>query len=425
MVNVEKVAEKVFGILKGLGYQIKMYSAEGNETVDPAESRRFYSIDPTVMITVDEENNTLQLNKSVVLSLDDVSTLLHSLRDLANKNLMNYSVRDYGKQIEPRDFAYQAKILRNKHMEKVDEGLSKLTGSKRVSYQTCEDVRIVVRHKQPIDENIRGSRSRGIQTIFLEHNDERFRFPYNSLNGARAMARHLSEGGTMSDKIGSYIIESLDRLTKLVEFLRYVNTNKLINEETETTVGTLRENVSMIKSELKRFTGKHTYESIKTRILEQGEVVIEENDLDSLRDSFTVKRFDEKYVDVLPIVNRIVQEKNLFLRRIEESSKNPIKISPNGTTSSAILEFASEHAMIGHKLSDLANRIQENDELSHYILDISNKICKEGEISSFEKEIVRNVIENCMMTSKKKKSGQLKECRQYSNYFNRYKYLFV
>ena len=49
---------------------------------------------------------------------------------------------------------------------------------------------------RPVNEEQRGARSRNISSIFVENAEgERFKYPYKHLNGARAMARHVSHGG--------------------------------------------------------------------------------------------------------------------------------------------------------------------------------------------------------------------------------------
>ena len=51
MLSSELVAEKMFKILKGNGHDLKLYTDEGADTVDPAEARRFFMIDTGTMIS--------------------------------------------------------------------------------------------------------------------------------------------------------------------------------------------------------------------------------------------------------------------------------------------------------------------------------------------------------------------------------------
>ena len=110
--------------------------------------------------------------------------------------------------------------------ETVKESFSKMFGSSKTSQQTLENVRILVRHKVPVSEEVRGSRTRHISSIFLECNGERMRFQHNYLPGARAMAQHMAHGGSMGDKVGSYIIESTGNLlNKSFNYVTRINSS--------------------------------------------------------------------------------------------------------------------------------------------------------------------------------------------------------
>ena len=42
MISGDKIAENIFKILKGNGYDIKIFTDEGETTIDPNSARRFY-----------------------------------------------------------------------------------------------------------------------------------------------------------------------------------------------------------------------------------------------------------------------------------------------------------------------------------------------------------------------------------------------
>ncbi len=230
MVEMDTLAGKVFALLKGNGLQIKIFDDEGAEITDPSAGRRFFVASPNIMVTIDEDNNSIQFSKGADVD-DSINKLQKNIRKIADEFLMNSDIKVFGKAIQPRDYAYQAKMKKGSNMNTLAESLSRMFGSARTSQQTLENVRILVKHKTPVDENVRGSRSRHISAIFLESGGERFRFPHNYLPGARAMAQHMAHGGTFGDKVGSYISESTGNLLKLQSFNRYVTTNKLINED--------------------------------------------------------------------------------------------------------------------------------------------------------------------------------------------------
>lgn len=430
MVNVNDLAEKIFSLLKGYGHQVKLYDANGNETVDPSESRRMFAMDAGMMVTLDEELNELQLSIGADHDLNDTRKLQSVLRRFANEYLMNYTVKEFDKSIQPRDFSYQAKIHRNREMENVAEAsLSRLGGSKKTSHQTLENVKILVKHKQAVDEDKHGARSRNIQAIFLERDGERFRFPSKNLGAARSMARHMHNGGQMNDTIGEHIIEKTQQLTKLKEFYRYVKSNRLVNEDSDGIVSTIYESIQVINGDLKRLAGVKTYEAMASKI-ESSEAghIAEDDNVSTLRDMFTVKRFDEKFDDVLPLVNQLVNEKNCYLGRIEEASGSEITVAQQNTSLASMLEFASDKARLGYQLSEVASRIIENGELSSYLSTVGKKLCQEGELSAFESQIVRSALGNLVPQQinevEDDELENIQESVNFTKFFDKYTYTF-
>lgn len=494
MVALDNLANKIFSLLKGNGLKIKIFDNEGAEITDPALGRRFFVIDPNLMVTIDEDGNRIEFSKGSSVG-DSVNTLQKNIRKIADEFLMNSDIKVFGKAIQPRDYAYQAKQQKDsvmnestnsqllgkvlheleyfayvsaqalsdnipgsdpnqvqqvlnklvqdgkvhtrhgtdqkpmygKNMEEaITESFSKMFGSIKTSQQTLENVRILVKHKTPVDENVRGSRSRHISAIFLESNGERFRFPHNYLPGARAMAQHMAHGGTMGDKVGTYISESTGNLLKLQSFNRYVTTNKLINEDSSGIIETVKENIETIRTELRKITGVKTYETVKARLETFEREALSEDDTSTLKDLFTIRRFDEKFEGVLPIIKQLVQEKDTFHKRIEEAAAGTVLIRRESINTTPMFEFASENARLGFKINELALRIMENDELSGFVNKIGTKLCKEGTVNDFEKAVLAQVLENVQIAERAAvENKDIKESLDLSSYFDRYDYIFM
>ena len=547
MTEINTLAGKLFSLLKGNGLQVKIFNQEGIETTNPNAGRRFFIAKPNLMVTIDEDSNSIEFSKGANVD-SSVNSLQKNIRKIADEFLMNTDIKVFGKTIEPRDFAYQAKmekgdtmmennmkphnhqlvgqiinVIRNfgeaedaaiaeelnvhlsevrpilnklirdgkikaeqpfghpvyslsmdeaiteeskhkkeiakkrkeqekreekdlldreaKHGESyhygtakvvktgtdsIKESFSKMFGSLKTSHQTLENVRILVRHKTPVDENVRGSRSRHISAIFLECNGERMRFQHNYLPGARAMAQHMAHGGTFTDKVGSYINESVGQLLKLQSFNRYVTTNKLINEDSSGIIETIKENIETLRTELKKLTGTKTYETVKARLETFEREPLSEDDTSQLKDLFTIRRFDEKFEEVLPIVKQLVQEKDTFFKRIEEAAASPVLLRRESINTTPMFEFASENARLGFKLSEFALRIVENNELSGFINKIGTKLCKEGVVNDFERAVLKQVLENAKVekqTIETKKD--IKESLDLESYFDRFDYKFM
>lgn len=367
------------------------------------------------------------------LTSSDIASILRNKPEYQNKNtthltpVLNQLVKTGKIKAERPTNSWDGdEILYSTAMEEaIMEGFSKMFGSLKSSQQTLENVKILVRHRTPIDENIRGSRSRQISAIFLECDGERRRFPFAYLPGARAMAQHMAHGGAMDDKVGAYITESTGQLLKLQSFNRYVTTNKLINEDSSGIVETVNENIQTLRTELKKLTGTKTYETVKARIETFERETLAEDDVSQLKDLFTIRRFDEKFEEVLPIVKQLIQEKDTFHKRIEEAAGNVVLLRRDAISTTPMFEFASENAEMGFKINELALRIVENDELAGFVNKIGTKLCKEGVVNEFERAVLRQVLENAEIAKTVgSKKQEIKESAQLSSFFDKYDYNF-
>lgn len=310
--------------------------------------------------------------------------------------------------------------------ETVMENFSKMFGTMKTSRQTFENVKILVKHRKPVNEEIRGSRARYISAIFLECNGERFKFKENYLPGARAMARHLAHGGLMSDKVGNYITESTTQLLKLQSFNRYVTTNKLINEDSSGIIDIIKENINNLKTEIKKLSGVKTYEAVKARIETFERENLSEADVSDLKELFTIKRFDEKFEEVLPIVKQLVQEQDSYHRRIEEAAANSVRIRKENINLTPVLEFTSENAKLGYKISELSAKILENSELSEFVGKVGSKISRNSEINAFERAILEQVFQNLkVVEDAPKKVSEICESVELEKFFDKFDYRFL
>ena len=508
MTNYEDLSKNVFAALKGSQLDIQMFDKNGFDTINPKQARRFFVLNPNIMITVNEEtedsDGSVVFNKGASADSPSIESMQRRIQNIVKKEpTVNFKIETFGKDIEPKDFADEAKLSKDAIMENdlrprnhllisqiknmvrvfggsiseadltsnlgimdlseiaptlkdlVDKGelvlkrdkhghplysnpkldmmpsaglqesFSRWFGSRKVSRQVIENVRILVKHSRPVSEEVKGSRTRQIAEIFLECNGERFRFKENYLPGARAMARHLSFGGSMTDKVGTYITESTTQLLKLSSFNRYVLNNRLINESSSGIVEIVKENIETLRLELRKLAGSKTYESVKARLETFEKQPLAEDDVSQLKDLFTIRRFDEKFEEVLPIVKQLIQEKDTYHKRIEEAAGQPILLKRGTIDSAPVFEFASNHARLGYKLNELALRIVENQELSEFITKIGSRVSKEGKINAFERAVLNQVFENATFEKAKSASAPIKESQEIEYFFNKYERVFL
>ena len=195
--------------------------------------------------------------------------------------------------------------------DSVMEGYSPATGSMKTSYiQLPENTKLIIKHTKGVNEEVRGSRSRNIRALFIENSaGERFRFPHKYLQGAKAMANHVSKGGTPYDAIGESITKLCTEVAQCSQFLRHVRTNKLTNEGNENIVETVKQKLKEFKNTVKSLQTSRGYNNYQVPTT----AIVEEKDKESvdLTDKFMYNTFETANMDaVLETVARIVKEKD-------------------------------------------------------------------------------------------------------------------
>lgn len=395
MINYGTVATKIFRVLKGNGYSIKTYTFDGAETIDPEEARWFYVTDPNMMILLDDAEDEIKMNKNATLSLDVYGTCLVQIKQIASHYILNFTMRNFGKEVKPKEFSYMAK-KKKKEQDKLkqvqESSFSKLRGSQKTSIQALEGVKIVVKHFESVSDDKRGDRSRKIKDIFIEHNGERQKLPVANLRCARAMARHVQHGGTFTDVLGEHIVQTTLKLKDLVEFSKYTKKSNMVNEQTSEIMDMVREGIYSMMGDLESISKSNSYMSSKCRI-ESNQAICEQEDTMDIKQMFTSEQIDSRVEKVLPTLGEMMSANKQKMIRIQEASLNTIYcdriISEN-----VGIEYSSKKIKLGNDLLDISSNIVENAELSGYIVKIGEKLISEGTITDFEKQIVKNVFEN-------------------------------
>jgi hypothetical protein len=193
----------------------------------------------------------------------------------------------------------------------IAEGYTPATGSLKTSYiQLPENTKLIIKHSKGVNEEVRGSRSRNIKALFIENSaGERFRFPQKYLQGAKAMANHVSHGGTPYDAIGESIIKLCEDVAQCSQFLRHVRTNKLVNENNEYIVETIKAQLKEFKNTVKGLQTVKGYNNYQA----QASTIVEEKDAETvdITGKFMYNTFKTANMDaVLETVARIVKERD-------------------------------------------------------------------------------------------------------------------
>ena len=324
-INLDNIATKVMKLMQGSGLQMKMFDATSGKSVAvPSEARFFYVKEPNMMVHIDDNTQELKfhIGEDVDIDNESVNNMMTQLKTMARTNMLDFDIRSFGKHIEPKNYAYKVEQNKEQTMnDQVNEGMGPLSGSSRTSRQTLENVRLILKHRAPVNEESRGSRSRDITAIFVETGEgERFKYPFIHLNGARAMAKHVSTGGVPHDIVGEAIVELSDNLSRLKEFMGVVNKQKLVNETNRSDVWNVKCSMNSIKETVKRIQGVKGYANFVEGIAlkeETEQQEISEEAVDTFVQKFTKSTFEESLRDIFPLLHK-VNEEELENRRLNQ-----------------------------------------------------------------------------------------------------------
>jgi len=387
-VNIAATAEKVFNILKGFGFGVDSFSADGKQVIDPTRATRFVVTDPNILVRIDYQTETVILNTSEDLADHKVRTML---KDIAHDYLMKFDYKVFGKKIKARGESQDIAHQTEKDMADIKEGFDTMSGSSKTSYQSLDNVKIVVKHKKAVNEEVRGSRSRNIHSIFIQRGDERFKLPENNLAMARAMARHVQKGGEVFDENATSIIEMAQDLKKLREFVNYVRTAKIMNEDNAEYVQLAVENIENIKNTFKKLSGAKTYESTIENLTTTSIELSEDDDAD-LRDKFTVSHFDDKVGNVLGQLKSLSLKKTAFESYITKAVANESFANLKDLLrENDLVDFATPEARLGHQVNQLSFSANDS-KLSAYLQGVSKKITSGGQLNQFEYGTIKSCL---------------------------------
>jgi hypothetical protein len=182
-----------------------------------------------------------------------------------------------------------------------------------MSYQKLMDTRLIIKHSQALSDDMQpGARSRNISALFVENQDgERFKYPFIHLSGARAMQRHVANGGVPYDDLGKSIINMSEQIAQLKSFGNYVNRNDLMNNQTNNIVERSQQQLNMMREQLARLAKQTHYEVYKETFQPQAALEVPQEVVEDFTEKFTVKNFKEDIKSVFPVLYRLMKESEL------------------------------------------------------------------------------------------------------------------
>ena len=225
-----KTSSDLFNKIRSQFRNIQIGDSTGQPTADPQLAVFFdfefaEDADTFGRVSVslaDGENMKVFYNRDLVSKIDEDSrdewyAFLKELKDFAVEHQLAFDVRDITKSnLTKQDYKHLADTNATINTDEMSEEINRittlagvnelnqepkpfkpikegLTGTSKSSYENLDKTRLIIRHSGPVDETVPGSRSRHINSLYIENEDgERFKYPITHLAGARAMTRHVA-----------------------------------------------------------------------------------------------------------------------------------------------------------------------------------------------------------------------------------------
>jgi hypothetical protein len=393
---INNISTDLFYKVRSRFQGLKLGNETGEITINPEEAR-FFDFDYQenknaighVSISLAEPNSMkVYFSTGITEAMDDGQKknwygFLKELRMFAKRRLMAFDTRDIAKDnLDRRDYEFLSQYSKPKNQQNtvttpVGESImseSALYGSKTVSYQKLMDTRLIIKHSQAVmDDAAPGARSRNISGLFVENQDgERFKYPFIHLAGARAMQRHVANGGVPYDDIGKSIVNMSEEIAQLKSFGNYVVRNDLMNSDTNNVVERSAEQLNRLREQIKAMSKQSHYEQYRESFQAQTQEEVPQEFVEEFTEKFTVRNFKEDIKNVFPVLYRLMKESDIgyddivAMTTTEQETVEDVELGENNEFDrfeSWVMGLGEESAIQSQDPDEQATAIQQLQEL--------------------------------------------------------------
>jgi hypothetical protein len=365
-----KNSQDLFNKIRSQFANIRLGDENGAATADP-QGAVFFEFEfaedadtfGSVSISLaDGESMKVYYNRDLVSKIDEDSrdewyAFLKELKDFAVEHQLGFDVRDITKNnLTKQDYENLADTNKTVNTGEMSEELARitklagvekapvaegLTGTSKSSFENLEKTKLIIRHKGKVDETVPGARSRQIQSLYIENEDgERFKYPLTHLAGARAMQRHVANGGRPHDEFGQHIIQTSEDIAKLNSFSRYVTNKDQLNDNAGDIIEQTKMKLENLRGYMKNLSKQSHYEAASKDFKTAEEQILDDETVNKLREKFTMKNLDNRVEDALPIINKIMSE-------LEATKQEPVnELDPGDEPIDAPIQPPVDHGAI-------------------------------------------------------------------------------
>ena len=436
-----KTSTDLFNKIRSQFSNIRIGDENGAATADPGMATFFefeFKEDSdtfgSVSISIAEDGiMKVFYNRNLVDKIDEDSkdewyAFLKELKDFAIEHQLRFDVRDITKTaLSKQDYQNLADTNKTVNTDEMSEELNRitklagvevkegLTGTARRSYENLEKTRLIVRHTGKVDEEVPGSRSRRIESLYIENEDgERFKYPLTHLAGARAMMRHVANGGRPHDEFGEHIIKTSENIAQLNSFSRYVSHKDQLNDTAGDIIEKTKLKLENLREYVKNLAKQSHYEAASKDFKTGDDIVVDDETINALKDKFTLRNLDNRVEDALPLIHKVMQEIEASKEKEEQvneldpgeepidtpieppvdhgaivtsfltdpESKLVLRKDDTADKMLSVTKFKDKNTMLGSILSDIASRMLtktgEEDRVANFASRIADNLEQEG-----------------------------------------------
>jgi hypothetical protein len=320
---IELIAQDLFDKVRSRFSNLQMGDESGAVTIDPTEAR-FFDFDfvvegnnlGRVSVSINELGNLkLFYSQGIVEDHDPVTQdfwfdFLREMRQFAKRRLLRFDTRDITKgNLEKNDFQYLA--TNGSKEDNMTE--SQMYGSSKSSYRPLEKTLLIIRHNTKVGED-RGARSRpnNIKSVFIQNEaGERFKYPFVHLAGAKAMQRHVANGGMPYDEAGSSIIKMSETIRALSTFKRQVGNAEQLTQEAMGIVDRASDKLSTLRTTIENLAKQTHYEAWRENLENidlSEQSALDPATLEDYKSKFTISSYKEDLTQYFPLLYSIMRE---------------------------------------------------------------------------------------------------------------------
>jgi nicotinamide mononucleotide adenylyltransferase len=410
-----KTSQDLFNKIRSQFSNIKIGDENGGATANPENAVFFefeYQPDSdtfgSVSVSIaDGENMKVYYNRDLVNKIDEDDrnewyAFLKELKDFAVEHSLTFDVRDITKSnLTKQDYQNIADTSKTVNTDEMSEELARitklagvtegLTGTAKRSYENLDKTRLIIRHSGKVDETVPGARSRQIQSLYIENEDgERFKYPLTHLAGARAMTRHVANGGRPHDEFGEHIIRTSEDIAKLNSFSRYVSNKDQLNDNAGDIIAQTKLKLENLREYMRNLSKQSHYENASKDFKTSEEQILDDETVAKLKEKFTMTNLDKRVEDAFPLINKVMAE----LENMPKDEEQVNELEPDAEPIDAPIEPPMDHGgVVTSFLTDPKKKlVLRKDDSADKMLQVTKFKNKNTMLSSILSDIASRML---------------------------------